>query len=474
MTENQTPDESAEDVAPDKFSEDTAPDLPEVETLPDRGYRYVTTPEELAECVADLEGTTVLAADIEGDSFFAYREKTCLLQMTGDSGMDWVVDPLKLPDIEALRAVMEDRSVVKIFHGADYDVVSLKRDHGFAIGPIFDTMIAAQATGHERFGLSDLVKLYFGDTLQKKYQRHDWGRRPLLPEHLQYARLDSHYLPRLRQIMLEKAEATSRIEMLEEEFSLLEKREWTGRPFDADDCLKVKGSNKLNVDEQRVLRTLFVLRNGLAERKDRPAFKVWGNDALLKLARTGPSTRAELTEALGPKNHIIRRYADEVLKAIETGKSDTSSIPGKKRVEPSTRNLRVPPYMRDDEPLFLFMKRWRNLRASNDQIGPAMVVNNTVLKLIAALKPTETEQLEVIDDMRRWQRKEFGEEIVAEVTRWREEKSPGKDAGDVPGAGKRRRRRRRRRRGEGEGEGGGEGGEPNEGPPPAAPPASDS
>jgi len=425
--------------------------LPVPETLPDRGYRYVTTPEELAECVADLEGTTVLAADIEGDSFFSYREKTSLLQMTGDSGMDWVVDPLALPDLEPLRAVMEDRSVVKIFHGADYDVVSLKRDHGFQIGPIFDTMISAQATGHDRFGLSDLVKRYFGDTLQKKYQRHDWSRRPLLKEHLEYARLDSHYLPRLREILLEQAEAGGRLEMMAEEFELLEAREWTGRPFDPDDCLKVKGSNKLDEAQQRVLRKLYVVRDGLAERKNRPAFKVWGNDALLRLSREQPLTKSDLTDLLGPKNHILRRYADQVLEAIKEGREDTSRIPGKKAVEPNTRNLEVPPYLREDEPLFTFLKRWRNNRAKQAVLSPSMIVNNTVLKHIAALKPSDVGELTKIDDMRNWQRKQFGEELVARVAAFKAMAPPAGEDGEA--GGRRRRGRRRRKDGDDTSEG---------------------
>ena len=30
--------------------------------------------------------------------------------------------------------------------------------------------------------------------MNKKYQRADWKRRPLTPEQLDYARLDTHYL----------------------------------------------------------------------------------------------------------------------------------------------------------------------------------------------------------------------------------------------------------------------------------------
>lgn len=432
---------------------DSAP-TPEPETIPDRGYRYVTTPEELAECVADLEGTTVLAADIEGDSFFSYTEKTCLLQMTGDSGIDWVVDPLELETIEPLRRVMEDRNVVKIFHGADYDVVSLKRDHDFAIGPIFDTMIAAQATGHGRFGLNDLVQRYFGDTLEKKYQRHDWSHRPFKKEHLEYARLDSHYLPRLREILLEQARERGRVEMLEEEFALLEQREWTGRPFDPDDCLRIKGSNRLDEKQQRVLRAVYVVRDGLARKKDRPSFKVWGNDVMLKVARTLPKDRDSLVEALGEKNHVARRYASEVLAAVKEGLEDTSPIPGPKDYEPPTRNLGVPQWSRDDDPLYQHLKKWRNEASKEAELAPAMIVNNTVLKYIASLKPTTVEDLEAIDDMRNWQRASFGEALVAETTSFLEANPP------QPEGDKKKRRRRRRRRG-GRGNSGGSKGNSN-------------
>ena len=422
-------------------------EAPAVETLPDNGYRYVTTPAQLEECVADLQGTKVLAADIEGDSFFSYTEKTCLLQMTGDSGVDWVVDPLAVPDLEPLRALMESPDVVKIFHGADYDVVSLKRDHGFQVAPIWDTMIAAQATGHERFGLSDLVHQYFGDKLEKKYQRHDWSRRPLLKEHLDYARLDSHYLPRLREILMARAAETDREAMLAEEFQLLESREWTGRPFDPDSCLKVKGSNKLDETGKRVLRALFVLRDTIAERKNRPAFKVWGNDANLKIARARPADQEQLIAALGPKSHIARRHGDVVLAAVAKGRKDTSPIPARKTYAPPRTSPEVPPYTRDDEPLFGVLKQWRNRRAVEVKLTPAMIVNNTVLRHIAALKPKGMADLDLIEEMRNWQRNAYGEELLLLVKSWLAD-NPASTTEETAG---RRRGRRRRRRGGGAG-----------------------
>ena len=424
---------------------DPAPeqDLPEVIEVPDRGYEYVTDAAGLAEAVADLAASPVLGVDIESDSFYSYRERCCLVQVTGVGTVDYVLDPLRLDDMSPFAPLMEDPEVVKIFHGADYDVVSIKRDFGCSVINIFDTMIAAQATGHDRFGLNDLVGRYFGEKLNKKYQRHDWSSRPLRPEHLDYARNDSRFLPELRRILIEQAEERSRMEMLAEEFTLLEKREWTGKPFEPDSCMRVKGSGALDVRQRKVLRSVYTLRESIAEAKNRPPFKVWGNDDMLKIAHTPPKDGKELRHVLGERHHIARRYSREVLEAVAVGLRDKGPGPQPPPKAPPN-SPDVPPYTRDDEPLMAFLKKWRNRRAKELELAPAMIVNNTILKDVSALKPRSVDDMSVINDLRNWQARQFGEEIVAQVTGWLEAHPPKPK--------KRRRRRRRRGRGGGGGE----------------------
>ena len=413
--------------------------LPEPIELPELGYVYVTDAEGLAAAVADLSGSPVLGVDTESDSFFSHTERCCLVQVTGVGTVDYVLDPLKLDDLSLFGPLMEDPNVVKIFHGADYDVVSMKRDFGFAIRNIFDTMIAAQATGHHRFGLNDLVGRYFGVKLNKKWQRHDWSSRPLREEHLNYARNDSHFLAELRRILMEQASARGREEMLAEEFALLENREWTGKPFEPDSCMRVKGSGTLDSTQRKVLRAVHTLRETIAESKNRPPFKVWGNDDMLKLARTPPKDVKELRHTLGEKHHIGRRYAREVLEAVAAGLHDESPPP-----EPPTKQTRsipgVPPFSRDDEPLMAHLKKWRNARSKQLELAPGMIVNNTILKDLAALKPTDVAQMHVLPDLRRWQAEQFGEDLVEQVRKWIE----------AHPAQPRRKRRRRRRKGKGD------------------------
>ena len=63
---------------------------------------------------------------------------------------------------------------------------------------IFDTMHAARILGRKNVGLASILESEFQINLQKKYQRANWGKRPLMPEMLNYARLDSYFLIPLR------------------------------------------------------------------------------------------------------------------------------------------------------------------------------------------------------------------------------------------------------------------------------------
>ncbi len=410
----------------------------------EHGYRTVRTAEALDEALELLGQSSCLGVDTESDSFFSYKEQCCLIQITGNTGPDFILDPLSGLDLSPLGPLMADPSIVKIFHGADFDVVSMKRDFGFTIVNVFDTMLCAQALGIPKYGLGDLVQTYFGFTLDKKYQRHDWSSRPLRKEHLEYARYDSHFLPTLYRIFSAEAAAKGRTEMLAEEFELLERRVWTGRPFDPNDCVRIKGANGLDSDHLKILRAVHVAREGFAANKNRPPFKVWGNDITLKIATGKPSSKTELRSLLGENNFVARRYAEAVLKAVAVGRADTSPPPKASKKVPQ-RSPGLPPFSRDDEPLFLHLKKWRNQLGEETGLEPRMLVNNALLKELAALKPKSVDDLVVLSDMRRWQRQEMGETLVEEVQKWLSSAPPPNAEGS-----RHRRRRNRRRRGGGE------------------------
>ena len=144
----------------------------------------------------DLEGQDEIAVDTEADSFYSYRNKVCLIQVTiGDR--DYLVDPLADIDITGFGKVFADPGVVKIFHDSEYDVLILRRDFGFTFKNLFDTRVAAAVLGSAAPGLASVLDQHFGVSLDKSMQRSDWAKRPLTPKQIAYARLDTHYLQAL-------------------------------------------------------------------------------------------------------------------------------------------------------------------------------------------------------------------------------------------------------------------------------------
>src|SRR4051812_48265860 len=97
----------------------------------------------LRDAVERLRVAPVIGVDTESDSFHHYQEKVCLVQVS-DTATDYIIDPLSISDMSPLGDLMGNPDQVKVFHGADYDVVSLKRDYGFKFSNLFDTMIASQ------------------------------------------------------------------------------------------------------------------------------------------------------------------------------------------------------------------------------------------------------------------------------------------------------------------------------------------
>src|SRR5262245_1781890 len=160
----------------------------------------------LEELLEALEDETEIAVDTEGDSFFSYPEKVCLVQITAGE-RDWLVDPLAGFDLAPIGRVLADPGKVKAFHDGEYDVLILKRAFGFRFAGLFDTRVAAATLGSQTPGLATVLEERFGVTLDKSMQRSNWGQRPLTDKQIRYARLDTHFLlPLMREQKVELVE----------------------------------------------------------------------------------------------------------------------------------------------------------------------------------------------------------------------------------------------------------------------------
>jgi ribonuclease D len=268
--------------------------------------------------VQDLRSELVTALDTESNSFHAYRERVCLLQISTPAA-DYVVDPLAV-DVRSLGEVLCDGRET-VLHGADYDVRCLKREYGWRLPRIFDTMAASRRLGHAALGLSALVETHFGVRLSKAFQRSDWGQRPLTPEQIAYAALDTHYLLPLHARLAAALDASGSLEPARQEFARIAAVEPRERVFDPEGWRRIKGSRELDTVGAAVLRALFLAREERARACDRPPFKVLGDQAMLELARTRPKTPGALGQVRGVTPSVMRRMGDAIVRAIESAEA---------------------------------------------------------------------------------------------------------------------------------------------------------
>src|SRR5512136_1599755 len=178
---------------------------------------WVRKPESLARLLHSLEGCRAIGLDTESDSLYHHFEKVCLVQLATDRGESFLVDSLSVRDLSPLAPALADPALVKVLHGADYDVTTLKRDFGFSFASLFDTMIAARLLGKSEIGLAAVARDELGVTLTKASQKDDWSRRPLTPRQEAYALTDVEHLVVLRQRLEEKLSALGRLGWLREE-----------------------------------------------------------------------------------------------------------------------------------------------------------------------------------------------------------------------------------------------------------------
>ena len=98
---------------------------------------------QLKDIAEHIQTQKVIAVDLEANSLFAYKERISLIQVSTYE-YDYVIDPLRIEDMEPLLCVLRNPKIRKVMHGSDFDIVSFKRDYETSIVNLFDTLIAAR------------------------------------------------------------------------------------------------------------------------------------------------------------------------------------------------------------------------------------------------------------------------------------------------------------------------------------------
>ncbi|MBL8058402.1 MAG: ribonuclease D [Anaerolineales bacterium] len=362
----------------------------------------VETPAALARLADQLAAEPALAVDTEANSLFVYRERVCLIQISTRQ-QDLVIDPLSLPDLEPLRPLFANPRQQKVFHAAEYDLIGLRRDFGFEFANLFDTMVAARTLGWPQAGLAPLLETHFGVKMNKKHQRANWGKRPLTPDLLDYARLDTHYLFDLQAILERELAAAGRLEEAQEEFARLTRLRpaANGHGPEPEAFWRVSGARDLTPQQASLLRELHAYREAQAQRHDVPPFKVMGDATLIELALHAPQTPAELLPIPGMTEGQIRRHGAAVLAAIGRGQAAPPLRPPRAPQEPDAIRDR---YDR--------LRTWRKRKAQERGVESDVILPREALWELARRAPRTPEELETLEHLGPWRRGQYGAELL--------------------------------------------------------------
>ncbi len=365
---------------------------------------WVDAPKGLDRMVPGLRSQKRVAVDTESNSLHAYRERVCLIQFS-IPGKDYLVDPLKLTDLSALGPLFADPAVEKIFHAAEYDLICLRRDFGFTFENLFDTMQAARVLGYTAVGLDKLLGEKFGIAVDKRHQKADWAARPLTREQIHYARLDTHYLIELRDVLEGELREKGRWELAQEDFRR-EGREEEPRPrIVAEAWERYSGRRDLGIQDLTVLSELLACRQEIAAGLDRPVFKVIDDEKLILLARTQAGTKEDLAAA-GLSEKQIRLWGSALLGAVQRG---LSSAPVQRK---PVKRLSDVLLGRIDR-----LKTWRKKAAKEMEVDSDIILPKGYLQLLAENAPLTSAKLERLMADSPWRFQKFGEEIVKVLAR---------------------------------------------------------
>ncbi len=388
---------------------------------------WIRGAEELQALVDSLAGSRAVALDTESDSLHHYREKVCLIQLATEAGTAYLIDPLAFSDLSALAPICADPAIVKVFHGADYDIACLKRDFLFQFSNLFDTMVAARYLGLTEVGLDALLLKYFQVLPGKSRQRDDWSQRPLSPGQEAYALTDVKYLIPLCEKLRAELNAMGRAAWVLEECEGVAALPAGGKVFDPDGFLWLKGARQLTGRQLAILRELYRARERWAEAADRPVFKVLGNETLIHLAQERPKAPQALLKIRGCSAYVLRKYGEGIFEAIARGEAVLESgLPT--YPEPPKRHVPGIVQRRGER-----LKAWRAAVAPRIGLDPGLLLPQRLIDRLAEEGPADVEALARVDGLRRWRAQVFGPEIIASMP-------------DPPGAPRPPRRRWRRRR----------------------------
>jgi ribonuclease D len=352
-------------------------------------YTYIDKQSDFDALVARLSSHKYFSIDTESNSMYVYKEQLCLVQLASEH-LNAVVDSLAV-DIRGLAPLFADKHIEKIFHSAESDIRTLKAAMACRFENIFDVMLAAKYMGLKRCGLENMVKEHLGIELNKKFQKADWGRRPLMKEMLDYAIGDVLYLHKLRTMFAEELNKKGKLEEIKSEFAEVAALEPSRNVFDPAGFFRIREARQLNGRGLAVLKELYIFREQAARERNRPTFKIISEDLMFRLATAPREAIENLSIFKGISTYVLANHGPWIKDAIQLGlKAPEVQFP--KRAA-QTHAPDKHQHFEGIRERFKTLKAWRLETANRRNMLPEAVLGNDILEKTALIDPKTAEAL---------------------------------------------------------------------------------
>lgn len=279
-------------------------------------YRmYIASQADFEAFLDRAESSSVLAIDTEFLREKTYYPKLCLIQLATEDEQV-IVDPFAIDDLAAMKPILENEKVVKLFHAGHQDIEILLYEVGCIPNPIFDTQVAAALLGQtQQIGYASLVHSLCGVKLKKTDSFTDWSARPLSDSQLSYALDDVLYLPQMYQVITDKLRDKGRLSWLDDEFEEMRSPELY-MPDERERFRRLKHVGQLSRRQMAAAREMAAWREIEARKRNVPRRWVLTDEQIVEACRREPRTIDDLFMVRGIRERLTTRDARAVIALV--------------------------------------------------------------------------------------------------------------------------------------------------------------
>lgn len=277
-------------------------------------YDYISSASALREFCDAVKDAPAIYYDTEFVSEDTYRPELCLVQVAANGRLA-IIDPYEVPDVRPFWELITSGQHQTVVHAGREEFRFCWYETETRPNDLFDVQIAAGLIGLDYpASYGKLIDKLLRQRLPKGETRTDWRQRPLTDKQLEYALLDVHHLPALRDSIVSELERLGRLEWFQAEIRI-----WQEDLIESESTEKwrrVSGISGLSNKALVIVRELWRWREQEAETQNKPPRRILRDDLIVELAKRGKSELRQIKAIRGIERSGAKRYFNEIADTV--------------------------------------------------------------------------------------------------------------------------------------------------------------